>query len=407
MTNRPLKEVGIVVLVLVIVFSGVLNKGLTVEKSKHKQKYSFLEWSWRQHDVNNRTRTAGPLHVVYHVGPAKMGSTSIQIGALQHYQQELHEDGYNVYSFRDASQLNKCLKSNTWCRKQPEWKHFMTFMKNAKQKGRHIVISTESDWNHLSNDTILFAAYHDIFSSLAYHVRIVISYRPLYEYWPSLYFQQYNHYCGYSHVNVGEIPSFVDFLENMNKTTQLRHPSYEALQHARKYFHDVFILPLSDELIKRFLCSAVIGASRACNAVNEENEYDAVENQRHSLQYDRLAQAARSKGISQLPCKMLSNQTQQRLQLSENQSSGTQELATTCLNPSQLRWLWNKTLYYHHYMLPSNTTTQTDEELKVHFQKASTTTLCQVNVEQVLVDHPELFTEKKKKTQTDGRKPTP
>jgi hypothetical protein len=159
MTNRPLKEVGIVVLVLVIVFSGVLDKSLTVEKSKHQQKYSFLEWSWRQHDINNRTRTADPLHVVYHVGPAKMGSTSIQIGALQHYQQELHEDGYNVYSFRYASQLNKCLKSNTSCQNQPEWKHFMTFMKNSKQKGRHVVISTESDWNHLSTSGSTVGSY--------------------------------------------------------------------------------------------------------------------------------------------------------------------------------------------------------------------------------------------------------
>ena len=159
---------------------------------------------------------------------------------------------------------------------------------------------------------------------------------------------------------------------------------------------------------ERFICSAVIGASHACQAVHEEKEQDAVENQGHSLEYDRLAQAARSKGISQLPCKTLSNRIQQRLQLSENQSSVKQELATTCLNESQLKWLWNKTLYYHHYMLPNdNDTTKSDEELKIHFQKASTTTLCQVNVEQVLVDRPELFSEKKKKTQTNGRMPPP
>lgn len=391
MPPQPYRSVGMVVFVLAVAFIGVFK--LWIVDYDDEQKRNFGGWRVAGIHANNSTFTDN-LYVIFHVGPAKMGSTSIQIQGLQKYEQELHQDGYNVVDFRDASQLNQCLVRDTVkCQSQPdqEWSRFVKFLQESKRHKRHVVFSTENHWNFFSNNTLLvFSAYQQVFSQFGYHVRIVIGYRPLFDYWPSIYFQKYNHYCGYSHQDVGTIPSLVDFWKHTNKTKQLRHPSYAALQHAQHYFTNVYILPLGDEFVERFLCHTMVHATHACRAIiHSQDEEAPILNHKHSLFSDRLAQAAKSHNVSSKSCKKLSQRIQQHL---VNGPLLQEKLPRTCLDDSQQEWLWNKTLFYHHEIVDANSTVSvSDVELRRDFENGLHATLCEVNVEQALVDFPELF----------------
>lgn len=399
MAYRPSRHVVVVLFVLIFALIGSIF--LWIDQNHDEQQHGFFRRFRAPNHGSNNNKSNRPLHVVYHIGPAKMGSTSIQIGALQNFEHELQADGYNIYDFRHASKLNQCLAKNVAkCQSQPdqEWSHFVKFIKISKQQSRHVVISTENYWNHLSNDTsTLLSVYHDIFDTLEYHVRIVIGYRPLFEYWPSVYFQEYDHFCGYSHSDARIIPSLVKFLERANDTKQLRHPSLAALQHAQHYFDDVFILPLGDKFVERFLCNALVGASHACAAASskqdEKDNATIAMNQRHSLAFDRLAQAARTHGLSHTPCKTLSRHFQETLM-----NQNITQLPRTCLEESQQEWLWNKTLFYHTALVPNDTLSDTDD-LRLEFEQVSSTTLCDVDVEQVLAAYPNLVGAKEKEPQ--------
>jgi hypothetical protein len=207
-------------------------------------------------------------------------------------------------------------------------------------------------------------------------VHIVIGYRPLFDFWRSAYYQDYSHYCGYSHEDTRTIPSLLDFLDTVNETKQLRHPSYGALHHFQQYFTDIIVLPLGDKFTERFLCTAVIRASRACAAVKRQDN-ETTANHGHSLAFDRLAQEARLQGLSQLSCKKLSNSIQVQL---KKQNSSVLDLPRTCLDESQLEWLWNKSLFYQHALVPNGTDVQLER-----------TSICQVNVDEVLTDYRYLF----------------
>lgn len=195
------------------------------------------------------------------------------------------------------------------------------------------------------------------------------------------------------------IPSILKFIEKANETKQLRHPSYAAMQHAQHYFADIVILPLGDKFVERFLCEAVMDAKHACEAVLNRDEFnETIQNQRHSLAFDRLAQAARLHGMSQVPCKALSDRIQENLMTQENTSSLLEQLPRTCLNESQQEWLWNKSLFYQHKLVPA------DQDLQLSFEHAAKTSLCQVDVEQVLKGYPDLLAGK---NETRIRRPLP
>jgi len=380
-------------LVLVTALVGGLRFLLVTKHDDEDNLASFHGWSTAAGE--NSTRSSNythPLHVIYHIGPEKMGSTSIQIGALQKYQQQLHHDGYNIYNFQDASKLNECLTRDVKsCQSGQEWSRFLNFLKKSKLQRRNVVISTENHWNHFQNDTSLLEAYREVFDSHNFHVRIVIGYRPLFDYWPSVYFQNYNHYCGYSHEELRTIPSLLDFIQTANATKQLRHPSYAALQHSQRYFTDIVILSLGNKFVERFLCNAVIGATHACTAVKKDEVHAIarIENAGHLLGYNRLAQAARLNGISDMPCKTLSESIELMLQ---QLNASLMDLPRTCLDESQQEWLWNKSLYYHHALVPNSTVS--DGDLKMLFEQTADTTLCEVNVEQVLAEYPNVFAPK-------------
>ena len=378
MTRRPYNNVGVILLVLAAAFVGYLRLVIVEKHDNEQQAGAFRGWS-----VTNSTQSSVRLYVVYHVGPAKMGSTSIQIGALQKYHDELQRDGYNVYDFRQASKLNDCLSKTTvtTCQSQQEWSHFMKFMKTSTQHRRHVLISTENHWNHFGNDTSLLSAYQHIFDTFDYQVRIVIGYRPLLDFWQSAYYQEYSHYCGHAHgKDVRTIPPLLDFIKRQNETHQCQHPSYAAVQHVSQFFHDIVILPLGEHFIERFLCNVVIRASHACAAVQQQHDSEAIENHGHSLALDRLAQAARLHGCSKKPCKTMSNSIQDKLQ---QENMPIADLPRTCLDESQRQWLVSKSLFYQHALVPTD-----HGDIEIQLKQAS---ICQVNVDEILMDYPYLF----------------
>jgi len=411
--------------------------------------HSMSDWVGRDYRNDNK------LQLVFHVGPAKMGSTSIQLGAIQNYYQELtSKDRYVVYNSKDASDLNHCLARNmTQCmsQKDKEWTKFVRFMKNAKHNRRHVLISTENYWSHIMMDvddnesllspqhgartehahhSFLLAYSNLLLNELDYNVTIVFGYRPLYEYWTSWYYQTYRQFCGYAHeiVESRRIPTLANYLDQTNRTFGLVHPTQMGLNHFSVYFSssgssNFVILPLGPNLISRFLCEAVVGATHACQAAvsdaNDQEHQQVRYNLGHTLVYDRIAQAARSQGVSHKSCKTLVEKLQSLTTVTnktEQEKSWTNVFAPlVCLSPGKQAWFLQKTIQYHTelvlsksvrhnvrivsgmdgvdtngtsssslFVTPPASSIMSIPDLTAQFQRAANTTLCDVDVDFVV-----------------------
>lgn len=371
-------------------------------------------WSFR--GKSESSLTSLPLHVVYHVGPAKMGSTSIQIGAIDKYQKEIENDLYLIYSYKDASDLNRCLSRNwTECLSNgKEWKHFYEFMKHARRSRRHVLISTENFWSHIVPKPVDFLnAYKDVFHYFNYNVTIVFGYRPLFEYWPSSYYQTYRLYCGYAHKDANIVPPFREFLQKANDPYGLIHPTWGGMQHFSKYFETIQIVPLGPNLVSRFLCNTVVGANKACAAAqkddtvlstthtitylnetgqrsSEQQPQEQHYNAGHVLALDRLAQAVRSGQLSRKGCKTVRGAL--RKSLVRTNRILWRDLPVVCLSASQQEWLLRHSLAYQRLLVNySSEFTLSTMEHTEQFRRAANSTLCDVNVEMVIANWEQYF----------------
>mmetsp|Transcript_23213 Transcript_23213/g.32503 ORF Transcript_23213/g.32503 Transcript_23213/m.32503 type:complete len:369 (+) Transcript_23213:3-1109(+) len=345
--------------------------------------------------------------------------------------------------------------------KGKDWTKFVQFMKRAKHNRRHVLISTENYWSHIISDsnennessseedttmhadhTFLSAYSHLLVDELGYNVTIVFGYRPLYEYWTSWYYQTYRQFCGYGHeiVESRQIPTLANYLNHTNHTHGLVHPTTMGLHYFSTYFasnsksNNFVIIPLGANLVSRFLCHAVVGATHACQAAIHANNQEQEQihyNSGHTLIYDRIAQAARSQDVSQQPCKKLV-QKLQTLGTAKNDTlekiSSSSESTTplwakvfsplVCLSQEKQDWLLQKTIQYHEEISSSSSLSGNNiqivsvmdnsvdndnavslsssfgtatppptisvQDLKVQFHHAANTTLCDVDTDLIL-----------------------
>lgn len=334
--------------------------------------------------------------IVFHVGPPKMGSTSIQMGAIDRYRKVLtRRDGYAIYSTKDTSNLNQCLSRNwTLClsskSKNNAWEQFTNFLQSHSNK--NILLSTENYWNHAGSEPLSFLqAYKDVF--VDDNVTIVLAYRDLYRYWHSSYYQTFRSgYCGYSKHPSKMIPSILDFYQRANETYGLVHPTFGGLKHFSAYnFTNIRIISLEheeenddDSLVTRFICNYVVGAVSSCEAakIKEKNqEQNQHYNIGHGLVWERLAQVAQQHNISTKGCKTIARELETSFDQQWN------NLPMICLSKIQQEWFLQRTIDYHRQLFPSiQNEDDTDQLIEQRFRQMMNVTLCDVNVELILVN---------------------
>lgn len=224
------------------------------------------------------------LRLIFHVGPGKMGSSSIQ-SVLINSVATLEDDGWANYRHIQLGTLNRCIARNICTY---EMDHFRKFLRQAEQERRNIVLSTEL-WFSVSRE---LSWYQELFNQTAYDVTIVVAYRRYYNWLPSRYYQLNRFRCrpnpadrGRSSVNLGQgIPPLNAYLSN----TPFDHPTVHKIARVSPYFDNIQVINIeTGNLVHNFFCN-ILGAQKTCQKVQSSRPPSA--NQGKTLTFDRLAQ---------------------------------------------------------------------------------------------------------------------
>jgi len=341
------------------------------------------------------------LRLVYHIGPPKMASTTIQIEVIQKYRESLLRDNFRIYDTKSASEFNKCLSLGVaQCQSHThkhEWNDFVSFLETATKEQRNVLMSTENYWSSNRNVNLLVEVYHELFQKYNFEVTIVICYRRLFDYWPSMYYQRYRQSCSFAKQQRVDnvIAPLQTFLEQVNSTSNgLEHPTWTLFQTLNGVFANVELLNIHGSIGDRFLCD-IVKSKYACLEYRTANadvtRTEKVQNQKRTLFYDRIAQAmilrfkeAGSKNSRVLSCKQLSNKVQHEQEVVRNQTVA--DLPKTCLPESSMHWLLQRSSHYE-VLLFSNISFKQEliqDDFLQAFDSAIHSTLCDVDVEEVI-----------------------
>jgi hypothetical protein len=239
------------------------------------------------------------LRLVFHVGPGKMGSSTIQSALVQSIT-TLTNDGWSYYHHVHLGALNQCMiarnsDSNHTVSCTNKIEQFRQFVNKARQNRRHIVLSTER-WSTFSEEMNF---YQEVFNDTEYEVTIVVAYRRYYHWLPSRYYQINRFRCRpnpayeknpsnnrYNSDLERNISPWNDFL----RSTPFQHPTLVKLAGLSKYFDNNTINVINIEtgdLVQDFFCD-IMRAHKTCHKLQSGRPLSA--NQGKTLVFDRLAQ---------------------------------------------------------------------------------------------------------------------
>ncbi|GAX13796.1 hypothetical protein FisN_30Lh091 [Fistulifera solaris] len=244
---------------------------------------SRSEQGFVEHRVEKAV-TDKPLRLVFHVGPGKMGSSTLQKALLM---TTLPDDGWISYSHIQLGALNRCLARKS-C-KSHQIDQFRAFVHQAEQDRRHIVLSTET-WFSVSNE---LRWYQELFRNTLYQVTMVVAYRRYYDWLPSRYYQLNRFRCrpnpankGRNNVNLGRpIPPLHKYLSH----TPFDHPTVRKIERVSRYFDRIEVINIErGNLLEQFFCE-ILDATETCQRLQAGHSPFAV-NQGETLSFDRLAQ---------------------------------------------------------------------------------------------------------------------
>ncbi len=246
---------------------------------------ALRSWSdYANHFVEHRVDKTPPLRLVFHVGPGKMGSSTLQKALSM---TTLSDDGWISYSHIQLGALNRCLARKTCTLQQMD--RFRAFVVQAEQDRRHIVLSTET-WFSVSKE---LRWYQELFRDTLYQVSIVVAYRRYYDWLPSRYYQLNRFRCrpnpanqGRNNVNLGRpIPPLHEYLSH----TPFDHPTVRKIERVSPYFDRIEVINMErGNLLERFFCE-ILDASKTCQKLQAGHSPSAA-NQGKTLTFDRLSQ---------------------------------------------------------------------------------------------------------------------
>jgi len=271
------------------------------------------------HEVSTRIKRQRPL-LVLHVGPGKTGTTSIQ-NALDQSKTILGSDNYK-YLGNNGAVLNKAAsyhcdtttttttiannKTKTCLRVLSPKLLAVLNNENEDQQQKHLVGSNEfltllpddsrRAWVNATQDTR--------------DVKIVVSYRRLFEILPSLYNQRYRHDRITKPPSIGhaywpgihgyfKLPTLPEHLANLDFKNYV-HISVKAYHAWRKDFPvSLFHVHQEGDLTTNFVCQEISGATETCQRLksNQNNASTTANPSSDMVDNDILAVHAYEQGL--------------------------------------------------------------------------------------------------------------
>jgi len=274
-----------------------------------------------------------------------------------------------------------------------EWVKFNDFLTQAKENKMNVLISTERYWKISSIDVYKF-----LFRS--FEVKIVVGYRRLYEYVPSVYGQYYKFGCAKKiphdpplYIETSSlIPSLSYF--SLSWMNNLNHPTLAKLTQFKPSFDNIEVLNIhSPCVVCIFLCDVVQNAHKTCEAVRLKYLKEDIHNKNVGkiIPVSRLAQQLlkasgdHDEPRKRLKCNALTMEIKQYMDKTLNWSLF--DLPKTCMPKKMLNKFLNNSLEIEKMLLPRFF--ESDEGGKVHrieFELASKNVLCDVDVSAIRDD---------------------
>ena len=380
------------------------DKGRILES---KESAAWASFSQNDHysSPNSTTSKTQKPRFVWHVGPMKTGTTSIQ-GELEALRNILLEqDGWYF----------ACQNGLFQGVKKPDFVHrFTTEMKRLRQQGLNVILSNE-------NYSVLYreADYAQIAQALGdeWDVTIVIGYRPYYEWVPSMWSQTHKlklreksgrHEYPWHEQPI--LPMFPDYYENINKSDLFADSVVHMIQ---KSFSKIRMLDLygggddddnKDRSIQsRFICH-ILQAPTACAASRRRIEKRANQGSLEPIHANAVAFAAAELGMIdthqwQRPVviEALVEHLRPSIPHPTNTSGDTrdaQQLPMICPNSNDMEHLWQQTLDKEAQIFPALAQQDPHREARLRQgfdEKIVQKTYCHVDVARVLEDHKDFF----------------
>jgi hypothetical protein len=298
------------------------------------------------------TQIERPL-LVLHVGPGKTGTTSIQ-KTLKNETEALKADKY-TYIGNNAGPLDKTQSYH--CENHEERKgcthvlgeEMMHLLKAYRKSYNHTLLGSNEFIYNLNDDRR--RAWVDATQTLyQWNMQVVVSYRRLHEYLPSLYNQHYKKNRLptepklYGHHNWPgidgnyKLPTFPEYLETKVDMTQ--HDTLSTYEAWGKDFPvSVFNVHQEGDLATNFVCQIVPGAKTLCDELTRR--FVAQNEGKHSniakvvFDYDIMGVTAWEKGLIH-PERDSRNHLRKDIMKHHRETLNSTELPQVCPNATML-----------------------------------------------------------------------
>lgn len=248
--------------------------------------------SVRQPDTNE---TISKPRLVLHIGPRKTGTTTIQRGVLapkNGLREHLLQDNYEVIDFGYITYrviLQQCLELPPDECDMSLWDELIGKYQKAYDNGYHAIHSVEM-MSKVPKTPFVKSLFQNL--TTTWDVQVVIVYRPLDQWFPSMYAQQRKTFEMYKSQGgvwrnwpmkrdlpnlAGSFPHWMESIWNDNDLATIGDPLA-----SQKWWTDVYgssrvtildmINPEEEELEVEFVCHGLVDASNACTEARERGE---------------------------------------------------------------------------------------------------------------------------------------
>ena len=340
---------------------------------------------------------------IIHVGPWKTGTTEIQ-NYIHRHSKTLKLDGFltlpidvsnetNMSSAKLAKELAKAGNGLAPCFGQemgygPKcskglWKKFVSFLHKSEHKHQSIIISAEQFQNVKMNITLLEKTLRE--EGNFTRIKIVVGYRRVYDWLKSSYFQMHRPDFQMNRPEVAKsedvFPSLVEEIIDMIRIVKNVH-TRALVERYNEHFQDVAIFNMyaTKPMVAQFFCKIII-APRTCTAILQTPQTRKVNGRGWNLDLHRLVIAAKKK--SMLEADASSQKAVKALGLKELPN----DLPRQCLSKENMATLLQLSLKEESELLPRFfQSAEGEAKLREDFLLASNTSLCSLDVDEVLRD---------------------
>lgn len=305
-------------------------------------------------DVINKVENTTKSTIYLHIGPGKMGTSTIQ-EALSKDKIPLNQDGYCIFDpMKMNHKVGPMLLTETVenIRGDIIWRDLATFLDHCYVLQQDVLLSSENIGliTRRTFDLLLKPTFK------RWNFIIVVGYRRWHSWVPSAYYETYRHapengWPEANNKNNPAVPSIIKWFDDIRVRRLYTHnfvEHWKLLLRGEKLNFLVYNLHENRCLVRTFYCQTLPHAMNACK--KHANLASPNRNRATTLEYDRLAVAAHDVGI--IPNGTSRQNAGIRLRQFFHNNMNHTVLPFECMAPEQLETVLEQSLRFEQQLVP-------------------------------------------------------